>query len=131
LTAKTQPKFIILTAQLMVEHLAVTIQFSNDNKPLQNYREENRMIPSLLSTQEMPTDAKFFLVGNKLAEPITSNFLEAADFLIKELDDFDQYFIKNPSHKPTHGVFGNLDKTHWQTAHSKHFIHHFKQFGIY
>lgn len=72
----------------MVEHLAVTVPFSNGNKPLQNYREENRMIPYLLSNQEMPTDAKFFLVGNKLAEPITSNFLEAVDFLIRACPGF-------------------------------------------
>ncbi len=131
LTADTKPKFGILTAQLMVEHLAVTVQFSNGNKPLQNYREENRLIEYLMSNQEMPTGAKFFLVGNNLAEPITNNFAEAVNYLITELNDFDKYFIENPQHTPTHGVFGNLDKIQWQIAHSKHFTHHFKQFGIY
>jgi hydroxymethylglutaryl-CoA reductase len=131
LTADTKPTFGILTAQLMVEHLAITIQFSNGNRPLLNYKEENRMIDYLLSNQEMPKGTKFFLVGNNLAEPITNSLSEAIDFLIKELHDFDEYFIKNPNDKPTHGVFGNLDKSHWETAHSKHFTHHFKQFGIF
>jgi hypothetical protein len=131
LNADTKPNFGILTAQLMVEHLAVNIQFSNGNNPLNNYSSANRMIDYLNSNQPMPTGAKFFLVGNKLAEPLTKNLGDALELLKNELDKFEKYFTNNPLDKPIHAVFGSLNKREWEIAHSKHFTHHFKQFNIY
>jgi hydroxymethylglutaryl-CoA reductase len=131
LTTSSKPYFGIMTAQLMVEHLAINVQFSNGKNPLVGYRDISPMKSFLLSNQPMPVGTAFFLTGRKLAEPITENLNVAILLLTKEMDVFEIFFDKSPSRNPTHAVFGNLTKEEWALAHSKHFTHHFKQFGIY
>ncbi len=131
LTSNTKPNFGIMTAKLMVEHLAINVQFSNGKNPLIGYREINPMKSFLLSNQPMPIGTAFFLTGRELAKPVTENLDQAIVFLTKEMDDFKIFFDHNSVKKPTHAVFGNLTKEEWELAHSKHFTHHFKQFAIY
>jgi hypothetical protein len=42
---------------------------------------------------------------------------------------FVTYYEQNPSKIHLHPVFGPLTKSDWERFHSKHFTHHFKQFG--
>ncbi len=53
---------------------------------------------------------------------------------IKELESyivkFEAYYNINPNKTHVHPVFGMLSKADWERFHSKHFTHHFKQFGL-
>jgi Protein of unknown function (DUF1569) len=132
LTVNTKPSFGILTPQLMIEHLAINIQFSNGKNPLSsNGRNETSPMKSfLLSNQPMPTGTTFFLIGKKLADPINKDLDEAIEFLLSEMSDYEDYYKQNSSEKPFHAVFGNLNKSEWTIYHNKHFTHHFNQFDI-
>ncbi|WP_449440649.1 DUF1569 domain-containing protein [Pedobacter steynii] len=49
--------------------------------------------------------------------------------LMIELDDFDQHFSKAGT-LVIHGGFGPMNYKEWCIWHSKHFLHHLKQFGL-
>jgi Protein of unknown function (DUF1569) len=132
LNADTKPKFGILTPQLMAEHLAINIQFSNGKNPLKRGRDVlNPMKGFLYSNNPLSEGGTFFLTGRNLPSPISNNLYQAIEHLHNEINDFEKYFEENPTSKPNHAVFGNLNKEEWIIYHNKHFTHHFKQFGIY
>ena len=55
---------------------------------------------------------------------------EALDELQIEINDFVEYFNKNPGAKTMHPVFGELDFDEWILLHYKHVTHHLRQFGL-
>ncbi|MFZ9657445.1 MAG: DUF1569 domain-containing protein, partial [Crocinitomicaceae bacterium] len=43
---------------------------------------------------------------------------------------FTEYYEENPSQTHLHPFYGNLNATQWARLHTKHFAHHFEQFGL-
>ena len=58
------------------------------------------------------------------------NLAEAKVKLMEAYDDFELYFKENPEVTTKNAVFGMLTKFEWSLTHTKHFNHHFEQFGL-
>jgi hypothetical protein len=59
-----------------------------------------------------------------------SSLDEAKKNLNKELDDFESYHTAHPNAVFVQPRLGKLNYKEWSIFHSKHFTHHFKQFGL-
>ncbi|MDR6944592.1 DUF1569 domain-containing protein [Mucilaginibacter pocheonensis] len=114
----------------MVEHLVDQVEWTNGKKtptcdrPAEEaYQSKQYMvytdaeIPKNVFLENLPDDFKY------------PDMETAIDQLMKELDDFDQYF-KQPGTTAIHGGFGPMNHQEWLIWHGKHFTHHFKQFGL-
>ncbi|HQQ97978.1 MAG TPA: hypothetical protein PLX35_11980 [Cyclobacteriaceae bacterium] len=134
LQPETPRKFGKLSPQGMIEHLAHTIQFSNGNVTLplmidaqlaakvKAYTVESHLEfkPGFMSPVMPPEPPPLRLAG----------LTESINWLRQELLDFDTYFQLHPSIKVMHPAMGELSYFEQIICHSKHFTHHFKQFGL-
>lgn len=133
LTKETVPRWGIMTAQHMIEHLGNTMKLSNGKRSV-----------NLITPIEQLEARRNFLFG---AQPFQKNIkgnsgaavllelklpgLDAAkEALINEIQDFLTYFEGHDGLKPMNPIFGELTKQEWIIFHQKHFKHHFTQFGL-
>ncbi len=130
----TIPVWGSFTAQQMLEHLVLTVEYTNGKKQtgctLAKEDAEKRKQFMIYSDVEMPMGIK---TPVKKGDPAATTFtsMEAAiTALNKELDDFEKYF-KTEGITSVHPGFGELTYHEWLVFHGKHFTHHFKQFGIF
>ena len=134
LNENKQPIFGKMTPQHMIEHLALTVQFSNGKKPIRLYvsaERANRNKHAIIYTEQpMPVGYKAPMLRDELLPLINADIKTAIDYLKNELRDFDDYFNSNKEAKPVQPVMGKLDYAEWIIFHSKHFMHHFKQFEL-
>ena len=132
-TEKT-PKWGVMTAQHMVEHLGLTVKISNGKKNVQLVTPiEQLEIKRTFLFGKMPFPKNVKISGVTTTELNTLKFedLETAKkALYSEIQDFLTYFEGNDGLKPMHPVFGELTKAEWMLFHQKHFNHHFLQFGL-
>ncbi len=134
LTVDTSPIFGKMTAQHMVEHLNIAVLFSNGKMP------QKLFVPvdtaafiknSIIYTDaEIPLGYKAPMLTDDLPPLYFPDLSTSIATLKKQLAEFDKYFSDNPESKPMHPTMGILDKNEWDVFHSKHFNHHFKQFGL-
>lgn len=134
LTENTEAKWGLMNPQNMVEHLAKTLQYSNGKKQIaqRTTEEEARRAKEALiyTDMEMPKGIKSSLAG-EFPDPFEHATLEEAKkTLDDELDHFETYFTSNPDATFIHATLGRLNHKEWIVLHSKHFTHHFKQFGL-
>jgi hypothetical protein len=54
----------------------------------------------------------------------------AIDELLLEWIDFEDFFSEKPDRTQSHPYYGPLNYEQWIRLHSKHFTHHFSQFGL-
>ena len=126
------PSWGAMTAHQMIEHLSNSIDLSMGLIETKlSIPEEN--VPKAFAFLE--TDAPMtrgFKVAYAPENPIlrTENYELALDEFAMKWVDFEEYYAKNKSAKHLHPVFGNLNHESWLRVHSKHFTHHFEQFGI-
>lgn len=135
LTSETPPRFGIMTAQHMVEHLELLLRASNgkDFMKLEYRQEKAEKIKAVCigTDNELPIGfrAPILPVGETL--PLKYNNLDMAkENLYKELGDYILFFKQNPNAMPVNPTMGALSATEWNKFHNKHFTHHFKQFGL-
>ena len=132
--ADDKPIFGMMTAQHMVEHLALVVRFSNGKLPQINHfpGKEEKIKSFLLDTEkEIPIGLKLpVLPIDKLIALNYSDLIFAINILKLELSDFDTYFANNPTALPIHPATGELTYKEWLIFHNNHFRHHFKQFGL-
>lgn len=132
LSANTQPAWGNMNAQRMVEHLSEMIDMSVG---IGDYR--------LLIPEEKVESMQRFLESEKpMAHNITVDFApadftlhhEELELAIDEFIDkwlsFEEYYESHPEATNLHPYYGQLDEKKWRRLHSKHFTHHFEQFGI-
>ena len=130
----TPPKWGILTAQHMVEHLAFFTQMAIGKIETEVTTPEkriDRLQESLYNYRPMP--AKFdhpLLRKGELEDLRFGNLQEAKDAFLKAYDEFEAYFAEHPNAKTPNTIFGHLDKELWDLLNRKHLNHHFKQFGL-
>jgi len=126
----TKPLWGKMNAQQMVEHLVQEVKYTNGKLTgvCQRTPEEaaQRKRNGIYSDSPFPKNIVFGTIPENYGH---ANIPAAVDQLMVELVDFDQYF-KTPGITAVHGGFGDLTYDEWLVWHSKHFTHHFQQFGL-
>ena len=54
----------------------------------------------------------------------------AIDDFIDNWLSFEEYYEEYPTNTNLHPYYGKLNEENWRKLHSKHFTHHFQQFGL-
>jgi len=122
-----------MTPQHMVEHLILAIQMSNEKlkydclSPIERLPTLRRFLFSDRPLQKMFINPA---IGSDLMKLRYKDIDEAKEKLREEISYYNKYFIENPYSKPTHMIFGELNKEEWDIFHKKHFTHHLSQFGL-
>ncbi len=126
------PEWGSMSAQQMIEHLSNSIDFSMGLVETELSIPEDKVSKAFESLKTDIPMPKGFKITYAPENPATrnENIELAIDELAMKWVDFEEYFINNPSAINLHPFFGNLDHKHWLRLHSKHFTHHFEQFGI-
>jgi oxepin-CoA hydrolase/3-oxo-5,6-dehydrosuberyl-CoA semialdehyde dehydrogenase len=125
----------ILTPQHMVEHLEKSIRIASGE--IQNF-EISTLPEHLEKVQEMvynhkPMPKLFshpLMKKDALEDLVHPDLKTAKEKFMEAFAQFEAYFKANPEAKTKNAVFGELDKFEWDLLNSKHFNHHFSQFGI-
>ena len=121
-----------MSAQRMVEHLTDSVKVAS-----------GKIIIDLLIPEEKIEKMQLFLASDKpMARNIEVPFAKkdtelrhseidlAIDELTEEWCDFQELFEENENMKTVHPYYGALNYEQWKRLHSKHFTHHFEQFGL-
>jgi hydroxymethylglutaryl-CoA reductase len=131
LSPDQQPLWGKMSAQRMVEHLSDIIKTSSGktNMPLQIEPDKiERMQAFLYSDKPM---VKGIEVALAKKEELRHEEIELAiDEFLLEWIDFESHFENNEEKTEIHPFYGELNYEKWCKFHSKHFTHHFKQFGL-
>jgi len=133
LTNETKPLFGRMNAQQMIEHLSFVIQISNTNLKADIFVEEEksaRRKPFLDTDNEIQPGFKVPFLSE---DPVPVKFASidnAIDDLIFQVNHFFKVYEEKLVDAVVHPFFGELDFEYWKKFHSKHFTHHFKQFGL-
>lgn len=131
--ADAQAQWGKMNAWQMLEHLILPLRISRGELVVDLTTPEDKVekVKLLFLLSELPLKrgvAAPFLKEDFLPYMFGS-FEEAKANLKTELDQFFTYWEENPNAKHTHPVFGSLNKSEWFRFQSKHFTHHFTQFG--
>jgi hydroxymethylglutaryl-CoA reductase len=138
--------------------LSALSRLSNSNKPLWGKMNAQEMVEHLSDMLMMArgtgnftidVDAETiarrqqFLLSDKemaknIAVPFTKELIElsndelelAVDEFTDEWINFIELYENNPDASVVHPYYGALDFNLWLKMHDKHFMHHFKQFGL-
>ena len=79
----------------------------------------------------MPKGFKHPLMEKEsLDQLIHPDLATAKNKMLEAWDAYEAYFKANPDAETKNAVFGHLDKFGWDLLNTKHFNHHFEQFGI-
>jgi hypothetical protein len=130
----TLPEWGKMNAVQMLEHLGLAMAFSCNKHgvlPILTPPEKiDRYKQFLYSDMEMLRSLPSPMQGEVPPVPHSSNLIIARQYLLDEISDFDDYFRQHPGEKTVHHIFGMLDYEEWKAFHRKHFLHHFRQFGM-
>lgn len=132
LTPNQKPLWGKMNAQEMVEHLSDMLMMSRGTGDFTidvDAETIARRQQFLLSDKEM---------AKNIAVPFTKDIIElrhdelelALDEFADEWMNFTEYYENNPSASVIHPYYGDLGFNLWLKMHDKHFMHHFKQFGL-
>jgi hypothetical protein len=132
LQAHTSPSWGQMSTQRMVEHLADALYMSMGQGEYQlEVAEERieRMQAWLDSDKPMAKDVQVSFATP--TTPLRNDELETA---IDEFTDaflsFLEHYEENENATALHPFYGQLNYAQWQRLHTKHFAHHFEQFGL-
>ncbi len=135
LTENSQPKWGLMTAQHLVEHIEMTLNIANSKvqnfeiATLDDHLEKVREM--VFNHKKMPQNHKHPLMkADKLEDLQHENLATAKQKLLIAFDEFELYFKENPERQTKNAVFGLLNKFEWDLLNTKHLNHHFEQFGI-
>ena len=121
-----------MSAQRMVEHLTDVVRNSNGKIILELEVPEEKIEKMLqLLESETPMPKNFVVSFASKDTPLRHSEIELAiDELTEEWCDFEEYFESDDSKTIQHPFYGDLNYAQWKRLHSKHFTHHFEQFGL-
>ena len=135
LTVNHKATWGTMTPQHMVEHLESALMMAANNfgeydivTPAEHLDKFREMI---FSHKPMPKGHKHPLMKPDALEDLRHPDLETAKAKLREAyATYEQYFKENPDARTKNAVFGMMDKFEWDLLNTKHFNHHFEQFGI-
>ena len=127
--------FGIMRPQHMVEHLATTLRISTEKEigilSFSVEKAEKIKFVVIQTKNEFPEGFKSPILPKEEVAPLIHPDLKSAIYSLQaELIYFEEYFKINPSTKTMNPTLGELDYEEWKIFHDKHFLHHFKQFGL-
>jgi hypothetical protein len=127
----TNPLWGTMTASEVIVHLEDTLLLTIGPKQLEVLTPEDKLplyVKFLESDKEMPRGFKVdYLIRNE--ESNTINLNQLIDSHLEVLERFLNIEDKQNFHS-IHPIYGNLNYEHWIMLHTKHYTHHFKQFGL-
>lgn len=128
----TKPVWGEMKAQRMVEHLAEMVRISSGKVSAELLIPEDKIEKMQLyldSDKEMGQNIEVPFAGKNV--PLRHEEIDLAiDELTEEWVDFEEFYEENPLKTVVHPYYGALNFEQWKRLHSKHFTHHFKQFGL-
>ncbi len=135
LTEKTKPVWGSMTPQQMIEHLEYSLriasgeiqdfEFSTPEKLLEKVHD------SLYSHKAMPRNFEApKILEVQVKELRFENLKVANQKLLETYYKFESHFKENKGVTTKNIVFGMLNKFEWDLFNTKHFNHHFEQFGL-
>jgi oxepin-CoA hydrolase/3-oxo-5,6-dehydrosuberyl-CoA semialdehyde dehydrogenase len=135
LTEQSKASWGMLTPQHLVEHMEMGFRIASGE--IQDF-EIDTPAEHLAKVQEMVYNYKPMPKGFKhpLMEKESLDLLIHPDLasakvkMLEAWDSYEAYFKANPDAETKNAVFGHLDKFGWDLLNTKHFNHHFEQFGI-
>jgi hypothetical protein len=121
-----------MTPQRMIEHLSDCIYMScglGNHELLIPEEKIKGMQAFLYSDKEMPQN--ILVPFAKENTPLRNTDIELAiDEFTMAWVDFEEMYSEDPQKTALHPYYGNLNYEQWLLLHSKHFTHHFTQFGL-
>lgn len=121
-----------MTPQRMIEHLSDCIYMScgiGNHELLIPEEKIKGMQAFLISDKEMPQNIQVPFA--KENTPLRNTDIELAlDEFTMAWVDFEEMYSENSKKTELHPYYGNLNYEQWLLLHSKHFTHHFTQFGL-
>lgn len=134
LASDTRARFGIMTPQHMLEHLTLTVKISYGRIKLPEFAPSEKHLAqkqALIYTDiEFPKGLKAPGIGEKLLDLRYENLETAKTELLKSIYNYNRHFTELPQDETIHPRFGKLNHQEWEKFHSKHFEHHFGQFGL-
>ncbi len=125
----------LMTAQHMLEHLILPLQFSRGlfEVPLVTPADKVEKVKRIMLLSDAPLKRDFAAPFLKpgLQELKFGSFEIAKKELIVEIQAFLAFWEANPSSVFVHPIFGELNRDDWYIFHRKHFTHHFTQFALW
>lgn len=121
-----------MSAQRMIEHLTDSIRMSCglENNELQIPEEKiERMQAFLLSDKPMAQNIQVSFAKEN-TQLRNSDMELAIDEFTTAWVDFEEMYTEDNKKIELHPHYGNLNYKLWLCLHSKHFTHHFNQFGL-
>jgi hypothetical protein len=132
LEKSSTPSWGSMSAQRMVEHLTDGINMSMGNGNYELEIPEDRVTKMVLFLESDKPMAQNIQVS--FAKPDTplrnADLEEAIDEFTLAWVDFEELNENQPDFTAIHPYYGNLNFEQWKRLHSKHFTHHFIQFGL-
>jgi hydroxymethylglutaryl-CoA reductase len=134
LHATAEPKWGMMSAQHMIEHLSGVILISNGRFEA----------PAMYDEEKLSKNYNYIILGqNRLKrntkapilpeEPLPLRFgslAEAKEKLLKTIDSFFKFYAENQESKQMHPAFGLLNFEDWVYFHCIHIQYHLDQFGL-
>lgn len=135
LTENSQPKWGLMTAQHLVEHIEMSLKIASGEiqnfeiaTPAEHLDKVNEMV---FNYKKMPQNHKHPLMKAENLEDLQHPDLATAkQKMLISFDEFEQFFKENPTAETKNAVFGLMKKFDWDLLNTKHLNHHFEQFGI-
>ena len=121
-----------MTPQRIIEHLSDCIYMScgiGNHELLIPEEKIKGMQAFLISDKEMPQNIQVPFA--KENTPLRNTDIELAlDEFTMAWVDFEEMYSEDSKKTALHPYYGNLNYEQWLLLHSKHFTHHFTQFGL-
>ncbi len=135
LKTDTIPVWGSMTSQHMLEHMLLPLEIAQGKLVVEVItpaeKVEKTKLLFLMSEAPLKRGFPAPFLKEGLQDLKYSNLEEAGLALKNEIDSFIKYWNENPESKFNHPVFGPLNKEEWIRFQTKHFTHHFTQFGIF
>ena len=124
-----------MTAQHMLEHMLLPLQIGRGVLSVEvitpSEKVEKTKLLFLMSEAPLKRGFPAPFLKDGLQDLNYKNLDEAVEALQNEINSFVDFWENNPDSVFNHPVFGPLNKQEWMKFQSKHFTHHFTQFGIF
>ncbi len=134
LKSESSPKWGIMSAQHMVEHLIYILENSSDKREMELLIPKEKLERSkafLLSDYGLVPNFKFPLLPEGKTVPLKFGHLtEALNAWMQELDYFLSYVDDESFKTVMHPFFGSLNREEISLFQYKHHAHHLMQFGL-
>jgi oxepin-CoA hydrolase/3-oxo-5,6-dehydrosuberyl-CoA semialdehyde dehydrogenase len=135
LKADAKPKWGIMTAQHMIEHLEYTYRIASGE--IQDFEVATpekileKVHNSLYNYKPFPKGSDFpLLKKGELADLQHENLADAISTFVAARQAYLDYFKENPEATLNNLVFGEMSKYEWYLLERKHLNHHFEQFNL-